>query len=77
MASCAAVTDEPQQRRLIRTAEAARELGIDPATLRRWARAGIVRPATRTAGGQDRFDLDDLKRQIDEHLDAGGDKPPA
>lgn len=70
VASSAAVTDEPrQQRRLVRTAEAARELGVDPATLRRWARAGTVTPATRTLGGQDRWDLDDLRKQVRERLE--------
>nr|WP_222131891.1 MerR family DNA-binding transcriptional regulator [Pseudonocardia sp. C8] len=51
---------------MIRTAEAAKALGVDPATLSRWAKAGIVKPATRTAGGQARWDLDDLRRQLDE-----------
>lgn len=62
--SSATVTDRP---RLIRTAEAARELAIDPSTLSRWAQAGIVTPAHRTAGGQARWNLDDLRRQIAEH----------
>jgi 8-oxo-dGTP pyrophosphatase MutT (NUDIX family) len=52
--------------RLIRTAEAARAIGVDPATLRRWARSGIVTPASRTAGGQDRWNLADLQRQLDD-----------
>lgn len=64
MRSSVAVADEPAAKRLIRTAEAARHLGVDPATLRRWARAGAVQPATRTIGGQDRWDLDDLREQI-------------
>jgi DNA-binding transcriptional MerR regulator len=50
--------------RLIRTAEAARAIGVSPATLRRWARAGIVTPEIRTAGGQDRWDLEKLKAQV-------------
>ncbi|NIB30833.1 MerR family DNA-binding transcriptional regulator [Pseudonocardia sp. MCCB 268] len=38
----------------IRTTEAARAPGVSPATLRRWSRAGKVKPAERTLGGQDR-----------------------
>lgn len=49
---------------LLRTAEAARALGVSAATLRRWARAGKVAPASKTLGGQDRWDLDDLREQI-------------
>ncbi|ALE72588.1 hypothetical protein AD006_12375 [Pseudonocardia sp. EC080610-09] len=53
-----------EDRVLIRTAEAARALGVSPATLRRWARAGRVKPAERTLGGQDRWDLHDLREQV-------------
>jgi DNA-binding transcriptional MerR regulator len=67
--SSAAVADRP----LVRTAEAARALSIDPSTLSRWAKAGIVKPAIRTAGGQARWDLDELRRQVDEHLEQRGD----
>lgn len=49
---------------LIRTAEAARSLGVSAETLRRWSRAGKVKPAERTLGGQDRWNLDDLREQI-------------
>ncbi|MDN5918669.1 MAG: MerR family DNA-binding transcriptional regulator [Pseudonocardia sp.] len=49
---------------LIRTAEAARALGVSSATLRRWARAGKVKPAERTLGGQDRWNLTELREQI-------------
>lgn len=50
--------------RLWRTAEAARAVGVSPATLRRWARAGQVTPALRTAGGQDRWNLATLRDEI-------------
>lgn len=53
--------------RLVATGEAARELGIDRTTLARWADAGLVTPASRTIGGHLRWDLDDLRRQIDQH----------
>jgi DNA-binding transcriptional MerR regulator len=72
--SSVAVTDQDRtERRLLRTAEAARELGIDASTLRRWARAGTVSPAERTLGGQDRWDLADLRRQVRERLDQRDD----
>lgn len=54
--------------KLIRTAQAARELGIDPSTLYRWEQARIVTPATRTAGGQARWNLEELREQLREHL---------
>ncbi len=73
MQASATVTDRPE-RHLVRTADAARELSIDPSTLARWARAGIVTPARRTAGGQARWDLDDLQHQVDEHLAGGTDR---
>lgn len=50
--------------RLVRTAEAAAALSIDPSTLSRWAKAGIVTPVMRTAGGQARWDLDRLREQV-------------
>ena len=50
--------------KLIRTAEAARALSVDPSTLSRWAQKGLVKPAFRTAGGQARWDLDDLREQV-------------
>lgn len=65
MRSSGTVTDRPRN---LRTADAARELDISPSTLARWAREGIVKPAHRTAGGQARWDLDDLQRQVNEHL---------
>jgi excisionase family DNA binding protein len=51
----------------VRTGEAARRLGVNPATLRRWVLAGRVR-CTRTAGGQLRYrpeDLDALLQDIE------------
>ena len=43
------------------TAEAARELGVSPATVKRWADGGLLR-AIRTAGGHRRFDQAELAR---------------
>ncbi|PXY21444.1 MerR family transcriptional regulator [Prauserella muralis] len=48
------------------TGEAARAIGVERSTLARWARDGRVTPARRTVGGQYRWNLDDLERQVDE-----------
>jgi 8-oxo-dGTP pyrophosphatase MutT (NUDIX family) len=49
----------------VTTGPAAHHLGISPATLRNWAKAGIVRPAFRTqVRGDMRWNLDDLDRQL-------------
>jgi DNA-binding transcriptional MerR regulator len=50
--------------RYITTGQAARELGVSAATLTRWAAAGIVTPAERTAGGHYRWDLPVLRGQV-------------
>jgi len=41
--------------------QAADKLGITPATLTKWARAGKV-PFSRVAGGHRRYDLDEIDR---------------
>ena len=43
---------------------AAEQIGVGLSTLQRWAAAGQVTPAWRTPGGQARWDLDDLRRQL-------------
>lgn len=48
----------------VTTGAAARALGISSATLTRWAAAGRVTPAERTVGRHYRWDLDDLRAQI-------------
>lgn len=53
---------------LVNTEEAARALNVHPVTLRRWAAAGSVTPADRTLGGHARWDIEDLQRQVREHL---------
>jgi 8-oxo-dGTP pyrophosphatase MutT (NUDIX family) len=53
-----------EQRRYVASGDAARALGVDRATLWRWQKAGIVTPATITAGGQARWDLDVLRHQL-------------
>jgi excisionase family DNA binding protein len=54
-----AVTDE-----LLSTGEAARRLGVRRGTLGRWRREGKVTPTRVTAGGDARWDLAELERQI-------------
>lgn len=51
-------------KRYLRTADAARELGIGRNSLSRWAKAGKVTPAYVTPGGQNHWDMDDLHRQL-------------
>ena len=51
--------------RLVSTGVAAGEIGVSLTTLQRWAHAGLVVPAGRTAGGHFRWDVDDLRRQLD------------
>jgi len=55
---------QEQAPKLITTGAAARELGIDPSTLSRWAAAGTVTPASRTAGGHLRWNLDQLRTDL-------------
>lgn len=62
-------------RRLVSTGEAAQHLGVDRSTLGRWVAAGTVTPTRRTAGGQYRWDLDDLDRQL-AALERGDAGPP-
>jgi 8-oxo-dGTP pyrophosphatase MutT (NUDIX family) len=51
--------------------EAALRLGIGLSTLQGWAARGIVRPAWRTPGGQARWDVADLRRQLGMPPDTG------
>jgi hypothetical protein len=48
----------------VTTGQAAAALGISTATLTRWAAAGIVTPAERTAGGHYRWNLSALRAQV-------------
>lgn len=49
------------------TGAAAREIGIDKATLTRWVHRGIATPAETTAGGHYRWELDSLRAQAERH----------
>ncbi|WP_226352815.1 MerR family DNA-binding transcriptional regulator [Pseudonocardia sp. ICBG601] len=49
---------------LVGTWAAARAIGVDPKTLRRWADAGLVTPADETLGGHLRWNVTDLRMQV-------------
>lgn len=68
VAACGPVSSANEGEKLVRTAEAAQELSLDPSTLARWARQGIVTPAFRTAGGQARWNMRQLREQVAQHL---------
>lgn len=51
---------------LVSTAQAAEALNVARSTLSRWASDGLVTPAQRTVGGHLRWNVDDLRRQVDE-----------
>ena len=56
------MSDRPN--RLVTTGEAARAIGVAPTTLQRWVNAGRLTPTERTLGGHLRWDLDQLRQQI-------------
>jgi 8-oxo-dGTP diphosphatase len=47
------------------TRQAAADLGVGISTLQAWAAQGKVKPVWRTPGGHARWDIDDLRRQLD------------
>lgn len=51
---------------LVSTGVAAKALGIHRKTLHGWWANGHVRPELVTGGGQARWDIEDLKRQLQE-----------
>lgn len=52
--------------RLVPTGDAAKAIGVGRSTLARWWNDGVVKPALVTPGGHARWDVDDLKAQLDE-----------
>jgi excisionase family DNA binding protein len=62
--------------KLLTTGEVAREMGVTPATVARWARDGWITPAKVTAGGHYRWDLETVERQLTERQQRG-ERPPA
>lgn len=57
----------PAQPRLVSSSELARELGVTRQTVARWVRRGVITPATVTAGGQARFDMEQAKSELRDH----------
>ena len=55
--------------KLVTTGQAARELGIHPSTLTRWADAGLATPDFVTAGGHMRWDVERLRAELREIRD--------
>lgn len=55
-----------REAKLVSTGEAASTIGVNPTTLQRWVSDGQVRPAVRTPGGHYRWDLAELRRQIED-----------
>lgn len=53
------------KRKLLTSGQLADELGISPGTVARYARKGWLVPAETTMGGHLRWDLDDVRRQMD------------
>jgi predicted site-specific integrase-resolvase len=51
----------------VRSTDVARALGVDPSTVYRWERAGIIRRDATTAGGQARYNLAKVRQQLAEH----------
>jgi hypothetical protein len=68
----------PGDGRLLPTSVAAKELRITRTTLAKWVKKYDLQPAMTTLGGQYRWDLDDLRRQIrevEDRLIAEGQEP--
>ena len=53
------------RKRYFTSQQAADALGVGVSTLQAWAAKGLVAPAWRTPGGQARWDIADLERQLD------------
>ena len=50
--------------RLLTSGEAADQIGVSRGSLQRWARDGRVKPTLVTPGGQYRWEIEDLRRQL-------------
>lgn len=55
----------PTPRRMVSSGRAAAELGVHQRTLWAWVTKGLVAPHAKTAGGQMRWDLERLQREIE------------
>ncbi|WP_007025151.1 MULTISPECIES: helix-turn-helix domain-containing protein [Saccharomonospora] len=63
-------------RKLLTSREVADELGLSARTIARYARDGSLVPTIVTPGGQYRWDLDDVKRQMREQWERQRDERP-
>lgn len=54
------------KKRLVSTGELAPLLGVSTRTIARYAKEGKLKPATKSLGGQYRWDIDDAFKQWDE-----------
>jgi 8-oxo-dGTP diphosphatase len=61
----------------VTSAKAAEAVGVGLSTLQAWAARGIVTPAWRTPGGQARWDVDDLRRQLKMPAPSAAEATPA
>ena len=72
---------------MVSTGEAARPVGVDRSTTRRWVNTGVLMPRKRTVGGRYRWDIrwdiyrwdiDDLEAQIkaNDHQARREERPP-
>ncbi len=64
--------------RLLSTGQAAKAIGVSPRSLSHWVTRGLIKPTLVTPGGQYRFDLDELKAQMQQRqAPARGRREPA
>lgn len=63
-------------RKLLTSRELADELGLSTRTISRYAREGSLVPTIVTPGGQYRWDLEDVKRQMRELWEQQRDERP-
>lgn len=49
---------------LLPTTQAAKAVGVAKRTLQQWVKDGAIEPTVRTVGGHARWDVTDLRRQL-------------
>jgi DNA-binding transcriptional MerR regulator len=62
--------------RLLSTGQAAKAIGVAPRSLSHWVTRGLIKPTLVTPGGQYRFDLDELKAQMQQRQAPARGRPP-
>jgi excisionase family DNA binding protein len=65
-----------KERNYFTTTEAAHALDVNPTTLQRWVHKYGIRPTYVTPGGHFRWNLDDLRRQLQRHNDNAQETTP-